>query len=100
MEIIERESMSERALFKPVKATLGLSGITAMNTAMTNVLLAAMVFKGQGNPSSPTDIFKDVSDRVIQMVLKRAEDNKFTKKEMAELIEIANAYAEVLKAIK
>lgn len=92
--------MSERALFKPVKATLGLSGITAMNTAMTNVLLAAMVFKGQGNPSSPTDVFKDVSGRIIQMVLERAKDNKFTKKEMAELIEIASAYTEVLKVIK
>lgn len=92
--------MSERALFKPVKATLGLSGITAMNTAMTNVLLAAMVFKGQGNPSSPTDVFKDVSVRIIQMVLERAKDNKFTKKEMDELTEIAGSYIGVLKAIK
>jgi len=100
MEIIERESMSERALFKPVKATLGLSGITAMNTAMTNVLLAVLVFRGQGNPSSPTDVFKDVSKRIMQMVLKRAEDNKFTEKEMAELGDIANAYTEVLKVIK
>lgn len=92
--------MSERALFKPVKATLGLSGITAMNTAMTNVLLAAMVFKAKGNPNSPTEVFKDVSERIIQMVLERAKDNKFTKKEMGELTEIADAYREVLKTIK
>lgn len=92
--------MSERALFKPVKATLGLSGITAMNTSMTNVLLAAMVFKAKGNPSSPTKIFKIVSERIIQMVLERAGDNKFTRKEMAELGEIANAYREILEAIE
>ena len=92
--------MSERALFKPVKATLGLSGITAMNTAMTNVLLAAMVFKAQGNPSSPITVFKDVSGKVIQMVLESAEDNKFTKQEMRELAEIADAYKEILKVIK
>ena len=92
--------MSERALFKPVKATLGLSGITAMNTSMTNVLLAEMVFKTKGNPNSPKEVFKAVSERIIQMVLERAEDNKFTKKEIGELAEIADAYREVLKAIK
>lgn len=92
--------MSERALFKPVKATLGLSGITAMNTSMTNVLLAEMVFKSRGNPYSPKEIFKGVSERIIQMVLERAEDNKFTRKEMGELAEIADAYREVLKAIE
>lgn len=91
--------MSERALFKPIKDTLNLSGITAMNTAMTNVLLAAMVFKEKENPSSPTDVFKKVSDRIIQMVLKKGEDNKFTKQEMEELVEIADAYRSVLKAI-
>ena len=92
--------MSERALFKPVKATLGLSGITAMNTAMTNVLLAAMDFKAQGNPTSPITVFKDVSEKVFQMVLKNAADNKFTKQEMSELTEIADAYKGILKAIK
>jgi hypothetical protein len=91
--------VSERALFKPIKDTLNLSGITAMNTAMTNVLLAAMVFKEKGNSSSPTDVFKKVSDRIIQMVLKKGEDNKFTKQEMEELVEIADAYRSVLKAI-
>jgi len=92
--------MSERALFKPIKATLGLSGITSMNTAMTNVLLATMVFKAKGNPSSPTQVFKDVSNRIIQMVLEKAEDNNFTKKEIRELEEIANAYRQILKAIE
>jgi len=92
--------MSERALFKPIKATLGLSGITAMNTTMTNVLLAAMVFKAQGNPTSPITVFKDVSEKVFQMVLKNATDNNFTKLEMSELTEIANAYKGILKAIQ
>jgi hypothetical protein len=91
--------MSERALFKPVKATLNLSGVTAMNTAMTNVLLAAMVFKAKGNPSSPKDVFKSASHRIIQMVLETAKDNKFTKKEMSELTGIAESYRSVLEAI-
>lgn len=96
----EEDRMSERALFKPVKATLGLSGITAMNTAMTNVLLAAMIFKSRENPTSPTEIIKGVSEQIFQMVLERAEDNKFTKKEMRELLVIADAYRDVLKAIE
>jgi len=91
--------VSERALFKPIKDTLNLSGITAMNTSMTNVLLAAMVFKEKGNPSSPIDVFKKVSDQIIQMVLEKAESNKFTKQEMKELVEIADAYRSVLRAI-
>lgn len=90
--------MSERALFKPVKATLNLSGITAMNTAMTNVLLAKMAFSG--NPSSPMEIFKDASERIITIVLDRIEYGELTKKEIRELTEIANAYREVLKVVK
>lgn len=90
--------MSERALFKPVKATLNLSGITAMNTAMTNVLLAKMVF--EGNPSSPVEIFKNASERIIAMVLDRIEYGELTKGEIRELTEIANAYREVLKVVK
>ena len=91
--------MSERALFRPVKATLNLTAITAMNTAMTNVLLAKMVFKSQGNPISPTRIIKEASNRVIAMVLERIE-GELTKTEMRELKEIADAYIEVLKAIE
>ena len=91
--------MSERALFKPVKATLNLTAVTAMNTAMTNVLLAKMVFKTQGNPISPTQIIKEASNRVIAMVLARV-DGELTKTEMKELKEIADAYMEVLKAIE
>jgi len=93
------KNVSERGLFRPVKDTLNLSGITAMNTSMTNVLLAKMVFKMKGNPSSPTDVFKKVSDQIIQMVLQKAIDNKFTKQEMKDLTEIADAYRSVLKAI-
>lgn len=89
--------MSERALFKPVKATLNLSGITAMNTAMTNVLLAKMVFAG--NPSSPINIIKKASERVIDNVLDRIEYGELTKGEIKELTEIADAYRSVLKAI-
>ena len=91
--------MSERALFKPIRATLNLTAITAMNTAMTNVLLAKMVFKSQGNPVSPTNIIKKASERVIGIVLERVE-GELTKKETNELKEIAGIYKEVLKAIE
>jgi hypothetical protein len=70
-----------------------------MNTAMTNVLLAKMVFKTQGNPISPTKIIKDASERVIAIVLARVE-GELTKTEINELTEIASAYGEVLKAIE
>lgn len=90
--------MSERGLFKPVKATLNLTGITAMNTAMTNVLLAKMVFTGNPNPS--LEIFKNASERIIGMVLDRIEYGELTKKEIRQLTEIANAYMEILKIIK
>jgi len=91
--------LSERALFKPIRATLNLTAITAMNTAMTNVLLAKMVFKSQGNPVSPTNIIKKASERVIGIVLERVE-GELTKKETNELKEIAGIYKEVLKAIE
>jgi hypothetical protein len=96
---MSRKNMSERALFKPIKATLKLSGITAMNTAMTNVLLGAMAPEKKGNPASPTDAIKNVSGQIFNMVLEAAEDNDFTKQEMAELTEIAEAYRSILKAI-
>jgi hypothetical protein len=89
--------MSERALFKPVKATLNLSGMTAMNTAITNVLLAKMVFKGNPNPLMKTII--QASEKVIDNVLDRIEYGELTKGEIRELTEIANAYKSVLKAI-
>jgi len=91
--------LSVKALFKPVKATLNLTAVTAMNTAMTNVLLAKMAFKPEGNPVSPTKIIKKASERVIAMVLARVE-GELTKAEMNELIEIAGAYEAVLKAIE
>lgn len=91
--------MSVKALFKPVRVTLNLTAITTMNTAMTNVLLAKMVFKPKGNPISPTKIIKEASERVIAIVLAKVE-GELTKTEMNELKEIANAYKEVLKAIE
>ncbi len=89
--------MSERGLYKPVKATLNLSGLTAMNTAITNVLLAKMAFKK--NPSSPMKIIKKASERVINNVLDRIEYGELTKGEIKELTEIADAYRSVLKVI-
>jgi hypothetical protein len=70
-----------------------------MNTAMTNVILAKMAFKPQGNPVSPTKIIKDASERVIELVLAKVE-GELTKTETSELREIANAYKEVLKTIE
>ena len=91
--------MSVKALFKPLKATLNLTAITAMNTAMTNVLLAKMVFKPKGNPISPTEIFKEASERIFTVVLAKVE-GELTKNDVNELREIANAYREVLKAVE
>ena len=90
--------MSVKALFASVKATLNLSGITAMNTAMTNVLLAKMA--STGNPSSSLEIFKDASEKIMRIVLDRAAYGELTKSEIKELTEIADAYREVLKTIK
>ena len=54
-------------LYPITKGTLQLSGITAMNTTMTNVLLAKMISQ-KGNPNSLTDVFKDASKRTIKAV--------------------------------
>lgn len=91
--------MSERALFKPVKATLNLSGVTAMNTAITNVLLAKMVFTGNPKPSEAMNIIKKASAKVIENVLDRIEYGELTKGEIKELTEIAKAYKSVIETI-
>lgn len=91
--------MSERALFKPVKATLNLSGLTAMNTTITNVLLAKMVFTGNPKPSPAFETIKKVSEKIIDNVLDRVEYGELTKSEIKELKEIADAYKSVLKAV-
>lgn len=96
MKVDEKE-LSERGLYKPVKATLNLSGLTAMNTAMTNVLLAKMVFTG--NPNTLMITIKKASERVLDNVLDRIQYGELTKGEIKELTEIAEAYKSVLKAI-
>jgi hypothetical protein len=98
IKFVERE-LSERGLYKPVKATLNLSGITAMNTAITNVLLAKMVFTGNPQPSPALEIIKKVSEKVIDNVLDRIQYGELTKGEIKDLTEIADAYKSVLKAI-
>ena len=91
--------MSERGLFKPVKATLNLSVLTAMNTTITNVLLAKMVFTGNPNPNPAFETIKKVSERIINNVLDRVQYGELTKGEIKELTEIADAYKSVLKAV-
>lgn len=91
--------MSVKALFKPVKATLSLTALTAMNTAMTNALLAGATSTTHGNPVSPKKTIKDASERVINMVLARVE-GELTKAEIEELKSIADAYKQVLAALE
>jgi hypothetical protein len=91
--------MSERGLYKPVKATLNLSGITAMNTTVTNVLLAKMVLAGNPKPNPAFDTIKKVSERIIDNVMDRVQYGELTKAEIAEFAEIAGAYKTVLKSI-
>lgn len=98
IKFVERE-LSERGLYKPVKATLNLSGITAMNTAITNVLLAKMVFTANPKPSPALEIIKKVSEKVIDNVLDRIQYGELTKGEIKDLTEIADAYKSVLKAV-
>jgi hypothetical protein len=91
--------MSERGLYKPVKATLNLSGVTAMNTTITNVLLAKMVFTGNPKPNPAFETIKKVSERIINNVMDRVQYGELTKGEIAQLAEIAEAYKDVLKSV-
>jgi len=86
-----------KGLFPISKATLRLTGITAMNTAMTNFLLALMVFRACNPKPPPTKTFKDISNRVIDVVLETAKASKLKKGEMKELEELAESYKEILK---
>jgi len=88
-----------RGLYPATRGALQLSGITAMNTTMTNVLLAKMLSQ-KGNPSSLIDVFKIASEKIIDAVLNRGEEGKLSKTQMNELAELAHAYREVLKSIK
>jgi hypothetical protein len=91
--------MSERGLYKPVKATLNLSGITTMNTTLTNVLLAKMVLAGNPKPNAAFETIKEISVKIIDNVMDRAQYGELTKGEIAELANIAEAYKSVLKSI-
>ena len=88
-----------RGLYPITKGALQLSGITAMNTTMTNVLLAKMVSQKGGNPASLTDVFKSASEKIIDAVLKRAEEGQLSRVQRSELEELAEAYREVLKSL-
>lgn len=98
--------MSAAGLFPFTKATLRLTGITAMNTAMTNFLLAMMVFKSS-NPGPPTKVFRDVSDKVFSAVLdamvaetKRGKKKLLSKEEMVELEELARTYKKIMEVVE
>jgi hypothetical protein len=91
--------MSERGLYKPVKATLNLSGLTAINTTVTNVLLAKMVLGGNPKPNPAFETIKKVSERIIDNVMNRIQYGELTKGEIAEFAEIAEAYKSVLKIL-
>lgn len=86
-------------LYPITKGTLQLSAITTMNTAMTNVLLASMISQ-KSNPTSITDVFKNVADQVFHAVLQSAEEGQLSKTQKSELQKLASSYRELLKAIK
>ena len=86
-------------MFKPVKATLNLSGVTAMNTTITNVLLAKMVLTGNPKPNPAYETIKKVSERILDNVMERVQYGELTKGEIAQLGEIAEAYKSVLKIL-
>lgn len=86
-------------LYPITKATLQLSGITTMSTAMTNVLLSSMISQ-KTNPSSVTDVFKNVANQIFEAVLRGAEEGRLSKAQKSELEKLAGSYRELLKAIK
>jgi hypothetical protein len=86
-------------LYPITKCTLQLSGITTMNTAMANVLLASMIGQ-KSNPTSVTDVFKNVADQIFKAVLQNAEEGQLSKAQKAELEKLAGSYRELLKIIK
>jgi len=90
--------LAVRALFPISKATLSLSGITAMNTVMTNFLLSLLVFRSS-EPKPQVEVFKKISGRVIDSVLKTADECKLTKKEKMDLEELAKAYKGLLEGV-
>jgi len=86
-------------LYPITKCTLQLSGITTMNTAMANVLLASMIGQ-KSNPTSVTDVFKNVADQIFKAVLQNAEEGQLSKAQKTELEKLAVSYRELLKIIK
>jgi len=94
-----------RALFPIVKdglrATLlnsVLSGFTAYNTTVTNLLLAKLVEKSGGNPAVDVDKFykasKDIIYRISGDLMEIAEEH-LTRKEVEDL----HGYIQTLKEI-
>ena len=96
-------SQQVKALFPLSQGTVRLSAITAMNTAMTNVLLATLVFK-KGNPEPKPNtlikVFKDASTKTMDNVMQIAKGCRLKKAEIKELQELANTYKSVLEALE
>lgn len=86
-------------LYPITKATLQLSGITVMNTTMTNVLLASMASK-KTNPVSITEVFKKISDQIFETVLRGAEEGQLSKAQKSELGKLVESYRELLEVIE
>lgn len=86
-------------LYPITKATLQLSGMTTMNTAVANVLLASMISR-KTNPSSITDIFKSVANQIFEAVIQSAREGQLSIAQRSELQKLANSYRELLKVIE
>jgi len=86
-------------LYPITKGALQLSGITTMNTAMTNVLLASMIAQ-KSNPTSITDVFKNIANQIFEAVIRSAEEGQLSKAQKGELQALAESYRELLKAIQ
>jgi len=96
-------SKAVKALFPLSHATIRLSAITAINTAMTNVLLAALVFKKSNpkpEPNTLIKVFKDASIKTMDNVMRIAEDCKLNKAEIEEIKELTKTYKSILEVLE
>jgi len=75
------------------KAVLQTSGLTAMNTVMTNVLLALM-----GNRR--VALLKKAANGVFDSVLKSADRAGLTENQKADLNQVVDGYERVLKEME
>lgn len=90
-----------KGLFPLNQAVIRLSAITAMNAAMTNVLLAALVLRnGENKADELIKVFKNTSLKIMDNVMQIAKGCKLKRAEVEEIQELANAYKSILEAIK